>query len=167
MCLFSPSLHPNPAEPPSLPHLHPLPWFCPCVLYSSSCVLLFFLVTCILHFLMTTYVYNKSTLYFISKPLPTRTIQLATTTSYKNFKLWKIFKNEIWALHWMNKQIQTGYSRSLAVFLLWLAMIVRNHLLRTYLAKEPLWINWTSSPYIMATCQEWMTESSYDEQTRF
>ena len=36
-CLFSPSLHPTPAEPPSLPHLHPPPWFCPCVLYSSSC----------------------------------------------------------------------------------------------------------------------------------
>ena len=37
VCLFSPSLHPTPAEPPSLPHLHPPPWFCPCVLYSSSC----------------------------------------------------------------------------------------------------------------------------------
>ena len=36
MCLFSPSLHPTPAESP-LPHLHPPPWFCPCVLYSSSC----------------------------------------------------------------------------------------------------------------------------------
>ena len=36
VCLFSPSLHPTPAEPTSLPHLHPLPWFCPCVLYSSS-----------------------------------------------------------------------------------------------------------------------------------
>ena len=34
---FSPSLHPTPAEPTSLPHLHPPPWFCPCVLYSSSC----------------------------------------------------------------------------------------------------------------------------------
>ena len=37
MCLFSPSLHPTPAEPPSLSHLHPPPWFCPYVLYSSSC----------------------------------------------------------------------------------------------------------------------------------
>ena len=36
VCLFSPSLHPTPAEPTSLPHLHPPPWFCPCVLYSSS-----------------------------------------------------------------------------------------------------------------------------------
>ena len=37
VCLFSPSLHPTPAKPTSLPHLHPPPWFCPCVLYSSSC----------------------------------------------------------------------------------------------------------------------------------
>ena len=37
VCLFSPSLHPTPAEPSSLPPLHPPPWFCPCVLYSSSC----------------------------------------------------------------------------------------------------------------------------------
>ena len=37
VCLFSPSLHPTPAEPTSLPHLHPPPWFCPCVLYSTSC----------------------------------------------------------------------------------------------------------------------------------
>ena len=37
ICLFSPFLHPTPAEPTSLPHLHPPPWFCPCVLYSSSC----------------------------------------------------------------------------------------------------------------------------------
>ena len=37
VCLFSPSLHPTPAEPPSLPHLHPPHWFCPCGLYSSSC----------------------------------------------------------------------------------------------------------------------------------
>ena len=36
VCLFSPSLHPAPAKTPSLPHLHPPPWFCPCVLYSSS-----------------------------------------------------------------------------------------------------------------------------------
>ena len=28
---------PTPAEPPSLSHLHTPPWFCPCVLYSSSC----------------------------------------------------------------------------------------------------------------------------------
>ena len=33
VCLFSPSLHPTPAEPTSLPPLHPPPWFCPCVLY--------------------------------------------------------------------------------------------------------------------------------------
>ena len=37
VCLFSPSLHPTPAEPTSLPRLHPPPWFCPYVLYSSSC----------------------------------------------------------------------------------------------------------------------------------
>ena len=37
VCLFSPSLHPTPPEPTSLPHLHPPPWFCPCVLYSISC----------------------------------------------------------------------------------------------------------------------------------
>ena len=37
VCIFSPPLHPTPSEPPSLPHLHPPPWFCPCVLYSSSC----------------------------------------------------------------------------------------------------------------------------------
>ena len=36
VCLFSPSLHPTPAEPTTLPPLHPPPWFCPCVLYSSS-----------------------------------------------------------------------------------------------------------------------------------
>ena len=41
VCLFSPSLHPTPAEPTSLPHLHPRPWFCPCVLCSSSCNTLF------------------------------------------------------------------------------------------------------------------------------
>ena len=35
--LFSPSLHPTPVKPLSLPHFHPPPWFCPCVLYSSSC----------------------------------------------------------------------------------------------------------------------------------
>ena len=40
VCLFSPSLHPAPAEPTSLPHLHLPPWFCPSVLYSSSCELL-------------------------------------------------------------------------------------------------------------------------------
>ena len=37
VCIFSPPLYPTPAKPPSLPHLHPPPWFCPCVLYSSSC----------------------------------------------------------------------------------------------------------------------------------
>ena len=37
VCIFFPSLHPTPANPTSLPHLHPPPWFCPCVLYSSSC----------------------------------------------------------------------------------------------------------------------------------
>ena len=41
VCLFSPSLHPTPAEPTCLPHLYPPPWFCPCVLYSSSCNPLF------------------------------------------------------------------------------------------------------------------------------
>ena len=41
VCLFSPSLHPTPTEPTSLPRLHPPPWFCPCVLHSSSCNPLF------------------------------------------------------------------------------------------------------------------------------
>ena len=36
ICILSPHLHPTPAKPPSLPHLHLPPWFCPCVLYSSS-----------------------------------------------------------------------------------------------------------------------------------
>ena len=36
VCIFSPSLHPTPASPTSFPHLYPPPWFCPCVLYSSS-----------------------------------------------------------------------------------------------------------------------------------
>ena len=34
---FSPSLHPTPAEPTTIPDLHHPPWFCPCVLYSSAC----------------------------------------------------------------------------------------------------------------------------------
>ena len=37
VCIFSPSLHPTPTKPTFLPNLHPPPWFCPCVLYSSSC----------------------------------------------------------------------------------------------------------------------------------
>ena len=37
VCLFSPSFHPTPAKPTSRPHPHPPPWFCPCVLHSSSC----------------------------------------------------------------------------------------------------------------------------------
>ena len=37
VCIFSPSLHTTQAETPSHPHFHPPPWFCPCVLYSSSC----------------------------------------------------------------------------------------------------------------------------------
>ena len=37
VCILSPSLHPTPAKPTSLPCFHPSPWFCPCVLYSSSC----------------------------------------------------------------------------------------------------------------------------------
>ena len=37
VCIFSPSLHPTPANPTSLPYLYPPPWFCLCVLYSSSC----------------------------------------------------------------------------------------------------------------------------------
>ena len=36
VCIFSPSLHPTPAEPTSLPQLHPAPWFCPWVLFSNS-----------------------------------------------------------------------------------------------------------------------------------
>ena len=35
VCIFSPPLLPNPAKPISLPCFYPLPWFCPCVLYSS------------------------------------------------------------------------------------------------------------------------------------
>ena len=38
---FPPSLHPTPGEPTSLPPLHPPPWICSCVLYSSSCNTLF------------------------------------------------------------------------------------------------------------------------------
>ena len=34
--IFSPPLPPTPAKPTSLPCFHPPPWFCPCVLYSSS-----------------------------------------------------------------------------------------------------------------------------------
>ena len=34
VCIFSPSLHPTPAKPTSLLHLHRPPWFCPCVLYD-------------------------------------------------------------------------------------------------------------------------------------
>ena len=37
VCIFSPPLYPTPAKPTSLACLHPPPWFCPCVLYSSSC----------------------------------------------------------------------------------------------------------------------------------
>ena len=37
VCIFSPSLHHTPAKPTSLPRLRSPPWFCPCVLYSSSC----------------------------------------------------------------------------------------------------------------------------------
>ena len=37
VCILSPSLHPTSAKPTSLPCFHPSPWFCPCVLYSSSC----------------------------------------------------------------------------------------------------------------------------------
>ena len=37
VCIFSPPLYPTPAQPTSLPCFHPPPWFCPCVLYSSSC----------------------------------------------------------------------------------------------------------------------------------
>ena len=36
VCIFSPPLYPTPAKPTSLPCFHPPPWFCPCVLYSSS-----------------------------------------------------------------------------------------------------------------------------------
>ena len=45
VCLFSPSLHPTPAEKTSLRHFHPHHRFCPCVLYSSSCNPLFPLST--------------------------------------------------------------------------------------------------------------------------
>ena len=33
---FSPPLYPTPTKPSSLPGFHPPPWFCPCVLDSSS-----------------------------------------------------------------------------------------------------------------------------------
>ena len=36
VCIFSPPLYPTPAKPTSLPCFHPAPWFCSCVLYSSS-----------------------------------------------------------------------------------------------------------------------------------
>ena len=36
VCIFSPSFLPTPAEPTSLPCLHPPLWFCPRLLYSSS-----------------------------------------------------------------------------------------------------------------------------------
>ena len=36
VCIFSPPFYPTPAKPTSLPCFHPPPWFCPCVLYSSS-----------------------------------------------------------------------------------------------------------------------------------
>ena len=36
VCIFSPSLHPTTANLTFLPHLYPPPWFCPCVLYSST-----------------------------------------------------------------------------------------------------------------------------------
>ena len=36
VCIFFPSLDPTPAKPTSLPCFHPPPWFCLCVLYSSS-----------------------------------------------------------------------------------------------------------------------------------
>ena len=36
ICIFSPPLHSTPAKPTSLPASTPPPWFCPCVLYSSS-----------------------------------------------------------------------------------------------------------------------------------
>ena len=34
---FLPIPPPHPRWTSSLPHLHPPPWFCPCVFYSSSC----------------------------------------------------------------------------------------------------------------------------------
>ena len=37
VCIFSPPLHPTTAKLSLFPCLHPPPWFCPCVLYSSSC----------------------------------------------------------------------------------------------------------------------------------
>ena len=36
VCIFSPPLPHTPSKPTSLPCFHPTPWFCPCVLYSSS-----------------------------------------------------------------------------------------------------------------------------------
>ena len=36
VCIFPPPLYPTPAQPTSLPCFHPPPWFCLCVLYSSS-----------------------------------------------------------------------------------------------------------------------------------
>ena len=36
VCLFSPPLYATPAKTTSLPCFHPPPWFCPCVLYTSS-----------------------------------------------------------------------------------------------------------------------------------
>ena len=36
ICIFPPPLPPAPAKPTSLPCFYPPPWFCPCVLYSTS-----------------------------------------------------------------------------------------------------------------------------------
>ena len=36
VCIFSPPFYLTPAKPTSFPCFHPSPWFCPCVLYSSS-----------------------------------------------------------------------------------------------------------------------------------
>ena len=41
VCIFSPTFYPTPAKPTSFPCFHNPPWFCPCVLYSSSCNTLF------------------------------------------------------------------------------------------------------------------------------
>ena len=35
VCIFSTPFYPTPAKSTSLPRLHPPPWCCPCVLYSS------------------------------------------------------------------------------------------------------------------------------------
>ena len=62
---------PTPAKPTSLPHLHSPPWFCPCVLYSSSCNplsplgrMLIFNLTIPSHFILLSVFINLNAFWF-------------------------------------------------------------------------------------------------------